>query len=208
MGPLSNEEVSRAFGAALPVAAYTTGAYAELETATVSAAFDNLFQGLADWRLTLLGRQLDAPKAPPIYEFPREFKKLRSILVPLLVEICRPGPSRPLPFFAASTLRASGPWWSVCRVLLLAQEDVSAAALAALSATRIFDVKKAAAAQQAGAQEATETRRIPQWVFLPQLFKEVLFKDATALTTSTFSTRTGSAQKISPGGGHGNSPGR
>src|SRR5208283_3289103 len=47
------------------------------------------------------------------------------------------------------------------------------------------------AAQQPGAPEAVETRRIPEWVFLPQLFKEVLFKDTTALTTSTFSTKVG-----------------
>ena len=57
----------------------------------------------------------------------------------------------------------------------------------------MFDIKKAkaAAARQAGAPEAVETRRIPQWVFLPQLFKEVLFKDTTALATSTFSTKIG-----------------
>ena len=69
-----------------------------METATVSNAFDNLFHALADRRLALLSRKPDTAQAPPIYEFPREFRKLRSILVPLLVDICRPTPSRTTPF--------------------------------------------------------------------------------------------------------------
>ena len=43
VAPLSEEEASRVFGAALPVAAYAGDAYAELETAAVSAAFDSLY---------------------------------------------------------------------------------------------------------------------------------------------------------------------
>ncbi|MFZ0963554.1 MAG: ImcF-related family protein, partial [Terriglobia bacterium] len=66
------------------------------------------------------------------------------------------------------------------------------ATLADLNATHMFDIKKAAAAaQQPGGPEAVEIRKISQWVFLPQLFKEVLFQDATALTTSRLSTKIG-----------------
>jgi type VI secretion system protein ImpL len=96
VAPLTNDEAAQVFGAALPVAAYSANTYAEPENATVSAAFDSLLQGLADWRLTLLARKLDTPQVPPIYEFPREFKKLRSTLVPMLVDICRPGPHHAL----------------------------------------------------------------------------------------------------------------
>jgi type VI secretion system protein ImpL len=196
VAPLTDEEASRVFGAALPLAAYSSGNYAELETAAVSAAFDNLLQSLADWRLTLLARKLDTPQAPPIYEFPREFKKLRSFLVPLLVDICRPSPSRTTPFLRGFYFTGVRPLVITAPRAEPAKEETPAqaeAALGDLSATRMFDIKKAkaAAAKLAGAPEALETRRIPQWVFLPQLFKEVLFKDTTALTTSTFSTRIG-----------------
>jgi type VI secretion system protein ImpL len=196
VAPLTNEEASRVFGAALPVAAYSSDTYTELETATVSAAYDNLLQGLADWRLTLLARKVDTPQAPPIYEFPREFKKLRSILVPLLVDICRPGPSRTTPFLRGFYFTGVRPLVVSAPRTDPAKEEPTApaeAALGDLKATRMFDIRKAkaAAAQLAGAPEAVETRRIPQWVFLPQLFKDVLFKDTTALATSTFSTKIG-----------------
>ena len=179
-----------------PRAAYSAGSYAELETATVSAAFDNLFQGLADWRLPLLARQFDTPKAPPLYEFPREFKKLRSMLVSLLVEICRPGPSRTTPFLR-------GFYFTGTRSLVVSvprsgagQEDLSAQAAASLinlNASRVFNEKDVAEAQRLG---GSETRKILQWVFLPQLFREVLFHDSIALTTSSLSTRIGLGKRF------------
>jgi type VI secretion system protein ImpL len=195
VAPLSNDEASQVFGAALATAAYITGSYAELETAAVSTAFDDLFRSLAEGRLTLLARHLDTAKAPPIYEFPREFKKLRSILVPMLVDICRPGPARITPFLRGFYFTGVRPLVVSVPRPASAQEEppLPEAAVGDLSATRMFDIKKAkaAAAKLAGAPEAVETRRFPQWVFLPQLFKDVLFKDTTALTTSTFSTKIG-----------------
>ena len=203
VAPLSDDEASRVFGATLPLAAYAAGNYAEQETATVSAAFDNLFHALADWRLALLARKPDTPQAPPIYEFPREFRKLRSILVPMLVDTCRPGPSRTTPFLRGFYFTGVRPLVVSAPRPVPAKEEppAPAAALGELSATRMFDIKKAKAAAlaalQAGAPEAVETRRIPQWVFLPQLFLEVLFKDTTALTTSTFSTKIGLRKRFS-----------
>lgn len=193
VAPLTNEDAARVFGAALPVAAYTSGSYAERETEAVSAAFDNLFHSMADFRVDLLAHKPDSAPASPIYEFPREFKKLRSILVPLLVDICRLGSSRTTPFLR-------GFYFTGVRPVLIstprpdaAKEEPLLDAVASapsLSATRMMDIKKAVAvARQMAAADAVETRRIPQWVFLPQLFKEVLFKDNTALATSRFSTK-------------------
>ena len=201
VAPFSNDEASSVFGAALPIAAYTANTYAELETATVSAAFDKLFQSLADWRLPLLLRQLDTAPTPPIYEFPREFKKLRSILVPMLVDICRPRPSGTTPFLRGFYFTGVRPLVVSAPRPASAKEEPPAqaeAALGDLGATRMFNIKKAAAAaaQKSGVPEAVETRRIPQWVFLPQLFKEVLFQDTSALTTSTFSTRIGRRKRF------------
>ena len=38
-------------------------------------------------------------KLPGIYEFPREFRKLRTLLVQLAVDLCRPSQLRTGPFF-------------------------------------------------------------------------------------------------------------
>jgi type VI secretion system protein ImpL len=195
VAPLSNDEAARVFGAALTTAAYTADSYAELQTAAVSTAFDDLFRSLAEGRVTLLARHLDTSKAPPIYEFPREFRKLRSILVPMLVDICRPGPSRITPFLRGFYFTGVRPLVvSVPRPASAPEEPAAEeVGVGDLVATRMFDIKKAKAqaAKLMGAPEAVETRRFPQWVFLPELFKDVLFKDTTALTTSTFSTKIG-----------------
>jgi len=87
---LTNDEASLVLGATLPMASYASGIYAEQETARVSAAFDTLFHSLAEKRLPYLTRELDKTKWPTVYEYPREFGKLRSLLVRLLVDICRP----------------------------------------------------------------------------------------------------------------------
>jgi len=199
VGPLTNDEIAGVFGAALPNAAYASGSYADQENAAVSTAFDHLYRSLAERRLTLLTRKPDPGQTPPIYEFPREFKKLRSTLVPLLVDICRPGPSRTTPFLR-------GFYFTGVRPQLVKgpkpagpkddQPNLSAAA-AELNATRMMDVKKAvAAAKKMIAAEAVETRRVPQWVFLSQFFKDVLFQDSGAIATSTFSTRSGQRNKL------------
>ncbi len=195
VAPMTHEEAGQVFGASLPAASYHADTYTEQKTAVISAAFDNLLQGLADWRLSLLSRKLDSPQAPPIYEFPREFKKLRATLVPLLVDICRPGPARIAPFLRGFYFTGVRPMLVTAARPAEEKEEAPQAEAAAtnLSATRMFDIRKAAAAakkQMAGA-DALETRRVPQWVFLPQLFKEVIFKDSTALTTSTLSIKIG-----------------
>ncbi len=195
VAPMTNEEAAQVFGASLPIAVYPAEAYTEQKTAAISAAFDNLLQGLADWRLSLLSRKLDSPQAPPIYEFPREFKKLRATLVPLLVDICRPGPARIAPFLRGFYFTGVRPMMITAARAAEEKEEAPQAEAAAsnLSATRMFDIRKAAAVARklmAGA-DAVETRRVPQWVFLPQLFKEVIFKDSAALTTSTLSIKVG-----------------
>jgi type VI secretion system protein ImpL len=95
---LTNDEATVVFGATLPMVTYSTGVYAEQETARVSSEFDNLFESLADRRVNLLSQEFDAAKLPTTYEFPREFRKLRTLLVQLLVDVCRPSQLRTGPF--------------------------------------------------------------------------------------------------------------
>jgi type VI secretion system protein ImpL len=67
-----------------------------------------------------------------------------------------------------------------------------------VGATSIFDIRKAKAlaAQQAQAPAAGESRRVPQWVFLPHLFSEVLLKDTSSLDASASSTKTSLWRRI------------
>ncbi|MGO8819183.1 MAG: ImcF-related family protein [Terriglobia bacterium] len=196
----SNDDAALVFGATLPIAAYSSGVYAEHETARISTAFENLFQSLADRRIKLLSQEFDATKLPTTYEFPREFRKLKSLLVQLLVDVCRPSQLRRGPFlrgfyFAGVrpvTITTSGP--DLARENLIAQSSASSGPV---GATGIFDIRKARAmSAQSQSSEVGETRRVPQWIFLPHVFSDVLLKDASALAVSASSTKTSLWQRI------------
>jgi type VI secretion system protein ImpL len=191
---LSNDEATQVLGATLPRVSFAGEVYAEQETARVSAAFDQLGYSLADKRLTYLPREFDMAKRPSAYEFPREFRKLRQMLVQLLVDLCRPSQLRTGPFlrgFYFSGVRpvvinAPGP------ALVKEQPITPGAGEGAIRATGIFDIRSmtAQAAPTPVTAEGGETRRVPQWTFLPHLFNDVLLRDSSALTESASSSKT------------------
>jgi type VI secretion system protein ImpL len=191
---LTNEEATQVLGATLPMVSYAGEVYAEQETARVSAAFDNLIYSLAEKRLVYLPREYDAAKHPSLYEFPREFRKLRPLLVQLLVDLCRPSQLRTGPFLRGFYFSGVRPIVISTSAPTLVKEEplTHPAAEGGLQATGIFDPRKVAAqaARPAVAVEAGESRRVPQWTFLPHLFNDVLLKDTSALTASASSTKT------------------
>src|SRR5271165_1862060 len=95
---LSEEEVSQVLGVTLPVRSSAAGVYAEEETRRLTKAFDEIFYSLAEKRLDLLAREHERDKLPGIYEFPRELRKLRTLLVQFLVDLARPGQLSANPF--------------------------------------------------------------------------------------------------------------
>ena len=99
VGNLTDEEVTQVLGATLPLSnEQEPGIYAEREATRLTAAFDDLFHSLCDKRLPFLAREHDAAKLPAVYEFPREFRKLRNALVRFLVDLGRPSQLRANPF--------------------------------------------------------------------------------------------------------------
>ncbi|MGA9056922.1 MAG: ImcF-related family protein [Terriglobia bacterium] len=192
---LTNEEATLVMGATLPMVSYAGEVYAEQETARVSAAFDNLFYSLAEKRLMYLPREYDPTKRPSVYEFPREFRKLRPLLVQLLVDLCRPSQLRTGPFLRGFYFSGVRPIViSAPAPTLVRDEPLThpAAGKGALRATGLFDVQKLAAqpARPAMAEEKGESRRVAQWTFLPHFFNDILLKDTSALTASASSTKT------------------
>lgn len=192
---LSTEEAGQAVGATLPLAqGQTAGLYGEQQAARVGWAFDNLFRSLADARPELIGRENDATLRPAVYEFPREFRKLRSVLVPFLVDLCRPSQLAATPFLR-------GFYFSGVRPIVV--DEVEAPASAAVApqgssapqgATGIFH-----AGQQVRPQAPPRvigTKRVPQWVFLPRLFHDVVLQDRVAMGASAASVKTNSTRRL------------
>jgi type VI secretion system protein ImpL len=183
---LGNEEAAAALGETLPVRrARQSGVYAEEETARLTEAFNAVYYELCEKRLMLLAREQQESKLPGTYEFPREFGKLRGMIVRFLVELCRPSQLDFGPFLR-------GFYFSGVRPVLVTEgtgrsaPSIEQASADYGEATRLFGSAGSGGAPQS-AFSGGQTRKVPQWTFITRLFAEVLLRDPTAATASSYS---------------------
>lgn len=173
------EEARQPFGATLPELTLEAGVYGETQAARVGEEFTLLFGRLADFRRAVLARENDERKWPAMYEFPREFRKIKGTLTSFLVEAFRPSQVQ-----ESALLR--GFYFSGVRPVEIRQEPVAARSAARWSeverdATDLFSQgRKAAAWGAMAAVQGAATRRVPGWLFLPGLFHEVILADTLA----------------------------
>jgi len=194
---MSKDEASEVLGATLPMRSLSAGVYADQETQRLTKSFDEIFYSLAERRIILLPRENDGDKLPAIYEFPRELKKLRTLLVQFLVDLLRPTQLGTNPFLR-------GFYFTGVRPVVV--DDVVAApvmaepASASLNegATQIFRGVGSPAAPAPVVQHGGP-RRMPQWVFLASLFNDVLVKDRVALAASGSSSHVNLLRRIALG---------
>jgi type VI secretion system protein ImpL len=192
---LTKEQASEILGATLPVRSLTSGVYAEEETRRLGKAFDELFYSLAERRLDLLARENDGSQLAAIYEFPRELRKLRTLLVQFLVDLTRPSQLSVNPFLR-------GFYFSGVRPVIV--DDVAVAApqvqapdlSSGAGATRIFSSAGFGAPPDVSSAPGSSSRKVPQWVFLSQLFNDIIVKDRVALTASGFSSRVSILRRV------------
>jgi type VI secretion system protein ImpL len=152
--------------------------FAEAESARLADSFNSLYYSLADKRLDLLPREVNAPTRPAVYEFPRELKRIRDTLVQFLVDVFRPNPLQPGPilrgyYFTATrqvTVSALGP---------LAAAETPSARAAAGEATSLFNLadyqKKMGLVAETATGPAETT--LERWCFVSELFHRVILPD-------------------------------
>ncbi len=196
---LSNEEAGQVVGVTLPMRNAAGGVYAEAETQRLTASFNDLYYSFCDQRLRLLPRESDPQAVPGTYEFAREFRKLRPMLVQFLVDIARPSQLRASPFLR-------GFYFSGVRPVQV--QDIPATPLAQPAApsqpepvggaTRMFRAGFQAEqrAAQAQAPQPSAARRVPQWLFLGHLFHDVILADGAARAASGSSVKTSMTKRI------------
>src|SRR5579864_3823532 len=195
---LSNEEATEALGATLAITDCTSGVYAEQEAQRLSAAFNDLYYSLCDKRPEFLAREHDADKLPGIYEFPREFRKLRALMVQFLVDLARPSQLTTGPFLR-------GFYFSGVRPIFVS--EVTPAQAAPSQQQQGFESSKEAtgffrmgqAMQQPAppvAAPAQGARKIPQWCFLGHLFSDVLIADKIAMGASGASSQANTLRRV------------
>jgi type VI secretion system protein ImpL len=195
---LSNEEAMQVFGATLPIdGGFSAGVYAEQATQKLAYAFDALFYSLADKRTVFLAREHAGDKLPGIYEFPREFRKLRSLLVQFLVDLSKPSQLRAAPFLR-------GFYFSGVRPVTVTEMSQAQAPRqaerqsfeAGAGATGLFRAGQQQQQSQAPQPQAVGTRRQPQWVFLSHFWNDVVLADRAANAASGSSLKTSGLRRV------------
>ncbi len=147
--------------------------WAEAETKLLNQYFQSLFLRLSDRRLQALAQESKPAQKPPIYEFPREFKRIRTHLVQFLVDIFKPDPLKSGPllrgFFFAGIRRTE-------RMAPAPLTDVKSTfrpASPASEATQIFSADMLTAFGKPS-PEVSSGHLVEQWVFLTDFFRQVL----------------------------------
>ena len=179
---LSQEESAQVLGATLSRTQIGKSLLAEDTEAHISEALDQIIYSLADKRLEYLERETTAEKLPSIYEFPRELRKLRHQIVQLLAALSRPAQENTSCFLR-------GFYFSGVRAVTVSETvtppKVSAAAAASVAAaTRMFNMEDLQALSEPPSGPVVQSRRVPEWSFLPNLFNEVIMRDHSALDAS------------------------
>jgi type VI secretion system protein ImpL len=193
----TNEEATQVLGVTLPIeTGQPAGVYAERAAQRFSAAFDDLFHSLADKRPEFLARENAAEKLPGTYEFPREFRKLRTPLVQFLVDLSKPSQLRAAPFLR-------GFYFSGVRPVVVTEMSQPAAPRAAeksgfnakSGATGLFQAAQMRP-QEAQQPQAVGTRRVPQWLFLSHFWNDIVLGDRDASAASGSSVKTSALRRI------------
>ncbi len=180
---LSQEEVRQILGAALPKSEASAGLYADEATRKLTGVLDGLCYQLGEFRVEMLDRETEPRNAGGVYEFPREFGKLRKSLNQYLVELSKPSHLSANPYlrgFFFTGIRAQ-----IVERMANAPAPVERAPQDA-GATQYLNITVGRQAlNRPPSQPQMVASRVPQWTFLPRLLPEVILGDKSALSATS-----------------------
>jgi type VI secretion system protein ImpL len=184
---LTGEEASVPLGMALDRTEVSGGLYAEKATSQVTSVLDQLVFALSEYRVELLTRETEQRNIDPVYEFPRELRKLRNNLANYLVELARPSHLNFNPYLRGIYL--TGVRAQILEQMVASPAQTPQAQVADAGATRMFSLEQARAASAAPAPQMV-AQKVAQWCFLPRLLPSVILGDRSALAATSNSGRT------------------
>ena len=185
---LPEVEANQVFGCTLPYRGAADSqpgtVFAEAEGKRLTKSFNPLYYALAGRRLTHLAHEPDPARRPQIYEFPREFKRLRSPLVEFLNGLSRPDPLHPGPLLARLLFDRSPRSGSSAMADPARTRPDWAPANLASDATQMF---RGDATQIFRGGDAAKTQLMVgrggltrRWIFVADLFHSVILADRPA----------------------------
>ena len=179
-GRMAENEDQQILGTTLPLSlqgARPAGeVFAESESSRLAEAFNQLYYSLAEKRTLFLGREPVTTRRVPIYEFPREVKRIRDTLVQFLVDVFRPNPLQPSPllrgyyFTGTRQVAASAAAPGGVREVVRGPGAGEATSLFNLAD---YQKKVGITAPEPSGAEPTVTR----WSFVSELFHRVILGD-------------------------------
>ena len=192
---LNDAEVADVLGVSLPLPPEgLQGAYSEKQSIRVSNAFQTIYYSLADKRPVYLAREHSPANLSNVYEFPREFAKLKPLLVQFLTDLCRPSQLGTSPFLRGFYFSGVRPV-TISDVISSSQLPPSEEAGFDSGATRMFNRQAGRSAPMAEVRQAG-SRRMPQWVFLRNLFPGILLADRVGTTAAQVNVKVNFARKL------------
>lgn len=153
---------------------------AETEAKRLTASFRRLYHALAQRRLIHLAHEPNPAQRPAVYEFPREFKRIRSPLVQFLTDVFRPSALGPGPVLRGYYLIGVREQEAV--VADPAATIIEFGPSASMEATRLFrgDATQILQPESALKSPGSAARLVPRWLFVTDLFHRIVLLDQFA----------------------------
>jgi type VI secretion system protein ImpL len=180
---LPEPEARQVLGCTLPIRQAgpdrSAEVFAQAEPKRLVASFRPLYQALADRRPRHLTHEPDPSRRPNVYEFPREFNRVRSPLVQFLTEVFRPVSLRPGPLLR-------GYYFSGVREVEAALDAVNTRTdetilKPGIDATRFFSGDATRIFREGNLQTvprgAGRGKLVPRWMFVSDVFNSVVLAD-------------------------------
>jgi type VI secretion system protein ImpL len=184
---LAREEPDAVLGATLPLASGSQGgSFAEREAARLQEAFRGIVHALSLRRLDIMPREQSELVRSGAYEFPRELSKVTDLAVQFLLDLCKPSHLGVSPFLRGFYL--SGVRAVMVSDSASAPPSVTAAPQVQLGATSVFSAPVLPGSAPT-AVSASGTRKVPEWVFLRGIFRDVILRDEVARRMTAGGTR-------------------
>jgi type VI secretion system protein ImpL len=188
----SATEAREVLGTTLPWDAGPAGTYADRTATRVGSSLQQMADSLAALRLQLLPRETQPDIVAGAYEFPREFRKLVPLATQFLVDLCKPSQLEVSPILR-------GFYFTGVRAVTV-EEGARAAepqpAAPRGKATDVFQPALFAAAPASPAPAQPVSRRVPEWMFLGRLFRDVILRDRVALAATAGGTRVNLLRRV------------
>ncbi len=194
---LSNEEATQVLGATLPFAPRSSGVYAEQEAQRLTGAFNDLYYSLCDKRPEFLAREHEGANLAGIYEFAREFRKLRAPIVQFLVDLARPSQLTTGPFLRGFYFSGVRPIFvsDVTPAVVAPSQQGRQGFEAAAEATGFFRTGQAQQPMPAPTP-SRGAKRVPQWCFIGHLFNDVVLEDKVAMGASGATVQANTLRRV------------